>query len=179
MRSETGTVCTKRGTLMPPPILRTLPIYGVSTNEPGFFIWRYGCAETDVSPTLFNFNPGFGKSSSVPDLVARPCHSKMRSGLPTTVVSTGCRNETCLIKLGHEHDSSLGACYCPKWAAVFMPHFDRERFVPAICTHSRFGKCGTLLAVDCKKGLSACKFLHLKGEIRVMPQHWSCSLGQT
>ena len=97
-----------------PPILRTLPIYGVSTNEPSFFIWRYGCAETDVSPTLFNFNPGFGKSSSVPDLVARPCHSKMRSWLPTTVVSTGCRNETCLIKLGHEHDSSLGGCCCPK-----------------------------------------------------------------
>ena len=41
-----------------------------------------------------------------------------------------------------------------------MPQFDRERFVPATCTHSRFGKRGTLLAVDCKKGLSSCKLTH-------------------
>ena len=38
-----------------------------------------------------------------------------------------------------------------------MPQFDQERFVPATCTHSCFGKRGTLVAVDCKKGLSSCK----------------------
>ena len=45
-----------------------------------------------------------------------------------------------------------------------MPQFDRERFVPATCTHSRFGKRGTLLAVDCKKGLSSCKLTVVGGQ---------------
>ena len=72
-----------------------------------------------------------------------------------------------------------------------MPQFDQERFVPATCTHSRFGKRGTLVAVDCKKGLSSCKLTPKPQRVQFRPplsaidvmalsgQNMGCSLCRT